>query len=52
MDVVLQDPQTGLIGGVEVKSSMNAFMRFDQEARQSRITVNNTIKILWPPPVP
>jgi hypothetical protein len=71
MDVILENPQTGLVGGVEIKSSLGAFNRFDQAARQqfsadrwintygatsvgeqSGITINNTIKILWPAPAP
>jgi hypothetical protein len=69
MDVILLNPQTGSIGGVEVKSSLGAFKCFDADARQqfsadrwintfgatsvgeqSGITINNTLKILWPAP--
>ncbi|WCJ57960.1 hypothetical protein NXS98_09485 [Fontisphaera persica] len=71
MAVILENPQKGLIGGVEIKSSVGAFNRFDRAARQqfsadrwintygatsvgeqSGITINNTIKILWPAPAP
>jgi hypothetical protein len=71
MDVILLNPESGEIGGVEIKSSLGAFDRFDAAARQqfsadrwintfggtsvgeqSGITINNTIKILWPPPAP
>lgn len=34
LDVVLEDPNTGLNYGVEVKSSLAAFRRFDAAARQ------------------
>jgi hypothetical protein len=34
MDVILKNPQTGLIGGVEIKSSVGALNRFDAAARQ------------------
>jgi len=34
MDVILRNPETGLVGGVEIKSSLRAFRRFDREARQ------------------
>jgi len=71
MDVILLNPETGGVGGVEIKSSLGAFERFDAPARQQfsadrwinsfgaqgtgrykDIFIDNTIKILWPPPAP
>jgi RHS repeat-associated protein len=34
MDVILRNPETGLIGGIEVKSSLGAFNRFDAATRR------------------
>lgn len=34
IDVILLNPETGSIGGIEIKSSLGAFNRFDAAARQ------------------
>lgn len=71
MDAILLNPETSEIGGVEIKSSLGAFERFDAAAQQQfsadrwintfgaqgvgrskDIFIDNTVKILWPPPAP
>jgi hypothetical protein len=69
--IILQEPVTGLIGGVEIKSSLPAFERLDEAARRQidadrwlnivggtsigqrfGIYIDNTLELMWPPPVP